>query len=299
MQGGPLLIATRAVFVGALLSTGGVLTFRALVMPHVQSRIPADALQTTDRALTKLAWISLAIAALGCPAWTLLQTADLAGADRVGAALWPVLSSTRFGHLILLQAGLIAIVAALLLAGAPRPAAVAAMALVAAQAAHGHAMAMGGLSTFLFWSGVLHLLAAAAWIGGLLPLLLVVRLAPFNAACLAARWFSPLGQWCVVVLLGSALIQAWRLVATWSALLQTPYGWTALAKTLCFGVLFALAVLNRYSLAPALRGDRPGSARTGLTTSIAVQTAAGALAILASALLSALTPGMDMGEGAQ
>ncbi len=299
MQGGPLLVAARAVFVGALLSAGGVLTFRSLVMPHVQRRILADRLQTTDRALTKLAWTSLAIATFGCLAWTLLQTADLAGADQIGAALWPVLSSTQFGHLMLLQAGLIATVAVLLLAGAPRPAAIVAMAIVAAQAAHGHAMAMGGLSTLLFWSGVLHLLAAAAWIGGLLPLLLVVRLASFEAAALAARWFSPLGKWCVVVLLGSALIQAWRLVATWSALSQTPYGWTALAKTLCFGILFALAVLNRYSLAPALRGDRPGSARTGLTTSIAVQTAAAGLAVLASALLSALTPGMDMGERGQ
>ena len=252
-----------------------------------------------DRALRQLSWAALWFAVAGIAGWALLQAAELAGADQLGqalAALGPVLLYTQFGHLVLLQAGALGLTFLLLRITALRSATIAAMADVAAQAGHGHAMAMGGVSSVLFWAGTLHLLAASAWLGGLLALLIMVRLAPFRAACLAARWFSPLGKWCVGVLAGSALLQGWRLVGSIRALFETPYGWMILVKTGCFGLLLGLAILNRYHLAPALMGDRPDLARRRLSGSIVVQTGAGALAVLAAGLLSGFTPGMDLGR---
>ena len=54
---------------------------------------------------------------------------------------------------------------------------------------------------------MLHLTAAGAWLGGLLPLLIVVREAPLDAAHLAAQRFSTLGTISVGVLAATALLQ--------------------------------------------------------------------------------------------
>jgi putative copper resistance protein D len=143
-------------------------------------------------------------------------------------------------------------------------------------------------------SQTLHLWAAGAWLGSLLPLLLVVRLAPPPAAAMAARWFSPLGKLCVVLLTASAFVQGWVLIGSTKALFHTAYGWTALLKAGLFGGLFGFAVLNRYWLAPDLRGRNPDLARRQLLRSLSLQTGFGLLIVLAATLLSQLRPGMDM-----
>ena len=298
LGGGLPLVLARAVFVFALLSVGGVLVFRTLVLPSVRTSVAANTLRDADRAMAGLTWAALGVAAAAAGAWTLLQAADLADASQFRdamSALGPVLGATQFGHLVLGQAFLLCVTSTLLLLSAVRGAAVAAMGNVAAQAGHGHAMAMVGVLGPLFWVDVLHLLAASAWIGGLLPLLIVVRVAPTRTAALAARWFSPLGKWSVAILAASAFIQGWWLVGSIRALVETPYGWMVLAKSACFGVLLGLAVLNRYRLAPALVGPAAAQSRRRLTGSLIAQTLAGLLAVLAAGVLSGLTPGMDMG----
>ena len=286
----------RAVAVGALLSLCGTLLFRTLLMPPGGAREAA-------RALGRLTWGSLAVAAAGLAAWTLLQSAELAGARgpaQTLAALPTVLIRTRFGRLELLQLGLVAASGAALARGGARGlriAAVFAALAVAAEAGHGHAMATGGVLGPLFWVDMLHLLSAAGWVGGLAPLLLVVRLSPRVTAAAAARRFSPFGKWCVAGLAGSALVQGWVLVGSIAALFGTPYGWAVLVKTGLFGLLSVLAVVNRYRLAPALRGASADASRRRLAASILSQTALGAVAVIAAAVLSGLVPGMDRGAG--
>ncbi len=287
------LVLARATAVGALLSLCGTLLFRSLLMPP-------DCTREAVRALGRLAWGSLAVAALGLAAWTVLQSAELAGARGLAqtlAALPTVLSDTQFGHLVLLQLGLAGGTGVALACGGRGLRAAAALASldVAAEAGHGHAMAMGGVLGPLFWVDMLHVLSAAGWIGGLAPLLLVVRLSPPGTGAAAARRFSPFGKWCLAGLAGSALIQGWVLVGSVAALLAMPYGWVVLIKTTLFSLLFALAVVNRYRLAPALRGTAPHLSRRRLAASILVQTGLGATAVLAAAVLSGLVPGMDRG----
>ena len=223
--------------------------------------------------------------------------ADAAGLSQALSALPTVLADTRFGRLVVLQLALVVATGILLAAGSGRLAPAAASADAAAQAGHGHAMAMGGPLSPLFGLDVVHLLAAAVWIGGLVPLLLVVHLGPAAAGAAAARRFAPLGKWAVVLLAGSSLAQGWVLVGSLTALRTMPYGVLVLVKTALFGVLLGFALLNRYQLAPRLRGHDADAARRRLVGSIAVQTAFGLLAVGASVLLSGLTPGMDMGAG--
>ncbi len=164
----------------------------------------------------------------------------------------------------------------------------------ALQAGHGHAWAMYGRPSPLLLAGVVHLLAAGGWLGGLPPLLLVVRGAPPAVGAAAARWFSPLGKWCVAGIAASAAWQFWVLVGGLPGLVGTAYGWVAGAKLGLFGVLLGFALLNRYGLAPALRGATPERARRRLLGAVSVQTGFGVLTVLAAGALGSLPPAMHL-----
>ncbi len=293
IEGGLLLALVRGLWVAALLSTFGTLAFRLWVVPRALARAPVEAQARMHQELGRLTWLSLAASAGMLAAWTLLQSAEIAGATGARAVLdatWQVLVGTVFGHLVLLQAAGLASVAAALGLGRLRLAAMAAAATVALQAGHGHSLAMVAGPSLLLLAGVSHLLAAGAWLGGLLPLLLVVRTAPARTAAAAARWFSPLGKWCIAFLAASALVQYWQLVGGLPGLVGTAYGWMALVKLALLAALLGFAAANRHWLAPRLLGADAASGRTVLMRSIAVQTGVGAAVLFAAAMLSSLPP---------
>ncbi len=299
LGGGLPLLSARLLFVAALLSVGGTLVFGAVVAPKALERMGSVEAARVRSALMIWRWSVLAAAIVGLGLWALLQTAEFADTGRIGEVLHelgPVLIGTVFGHVVLLQASLLAATGALLAAGRDASAlpVVPALACVAAEAGHGHGMAMGGLFGPLSWLNALHLLAASVWIGGLPPFLLMVWLASPAPAAVAARWFSPIGKWAVCLLAASALLQGIWLVGSIDALIATPYGWTVLAKIALFGGLVGFAWLNRYVLAPGLRGARSDRARRLLVASVLVQSAFGLAAIMAAIVLSELVPGMDM-----
>ena len=119
---------------------------------------------------------------------------------------------------------------------------------LALQAWHGHAAAMG--DPVLLLCGIVHLEAAGAWLGGLPPLLLLVGIAPPRVGAAGARWFSPLGKWCVVGVVGSALVQGWSLVGDVPGLVGTAYGWVAGGKLLLLSILLGFAVVKPYHSHP-------------------------------------------------
>ena len=289
--GGLPLALARGAAVATLLSAFGSLVFRAVVLPRVAARAPeaGEAAGPLDR----LAWGSLTAAAALLLVWGLLQSADLADAGhdlrRALSAVPAVLGGTVFGRVLLAQ--VLAVSAA---AGIVRRRARGALALASAalllQAGHSHALSMEGGPSLLLFAGLLHLLAAGAWVGGLWPLLIVVRGMPPRVGALAARWFSPLGKACVVGMVLSAGVQFAVLVGSLPGLVGTAYGWVAGAKLGLLGVLFGLAVANRYRLAPALMRDAPDAARRRMVRAIAVQTGFGVAAVLAAGVLSSLPP---------
>ena len=299
IDGGILLALTRGVAVAALLSIFGSLTFRVFVAPRVFDRMPAEAARPVKLRLLRLTQLGMVAALLGLSAWLVAQSADMASAGSVGQAVKAVpavLQSTDFGHVIACQ--ILAVVAALTVMGwrddgvRQRVALGVATVALGLQAGHSHAASMYSGPSFLLASDVAHLLGAGAWLGGLLPLLLVVKDAPAKAGALAARWFSPLGKLCLVALTASALFQGWVLVESIPGLVGTAYGWMVLVKLGLFGVLFAFAYVNRYRFAPALLHDDPAVAKRVLIGSIAVQTGFGLAIIAAASVLSSLPPSM-------
>ena len=225
--------------------------------------------------------------------WGLLQSADLADAGldlgRTLDAVPAVAGFTQFGHILLGQVMVVA-AAAIIVRRWPAGALSLSAAALLLQAGHGHAWSMEDAPDMLLVAGPVHLLAAGAWLGGLLPLLIIVRRSTPRAGALAARWFSPLGKACVVGIVLSSAVQFWALIGGLPGLVGTAYGWVAGAKLGLLGALFAFAVANRYQLAPALLRATPDLARRRLARAIAVQTGFGLATVLAAGVLSNLPP---------
>jgi putative copper export protein/mono/diheme cytochrome c family protein len=301
LQGGAMLAVARDASVTALLSAFGTVVFRALVAPKAFGRMTPEVEAAVKRVLHWLAQASVVTAILGTVFWLLVQAATMADADSLRetfAAAPTVLRKTAFGHVVVLQLSALVLVAALLgWRDHPRrhPAAVLVATLaVALQSGHSHAFSMVEGPSLLLGVDIVHLIGAGAWLGGLVPLLIVVRMAPPQAGAMAARWFSPLGRWCLVALLLSAAWQGWVLVATIPGLIGTAYGWMVLVKLVLFGALFGFAWMNRYHFAPALLGDAPEVARRVLMRSIALQTCFAITIVVAAVVLSELPPAMHL-----
>ncbi|MFE7539883.1 copper resistance CopC/CopD family protein [Streptomyces platensis] len=91
---------------------------------------------------------------------------------------------------------------------------------------------------------VLHLLAVAAWLGGLAALVVSLYWGP-PVERAAVRRFSRIAFSSVVVLVATGLYQSWRQVGTWRALTDTAYGRLLLIKVALVVVLVGIAWLSR------------------------------------------------------
>ena len=288
IEGGLALALVRGAADAAVLSGFGGLLALAWLAPPVLAGLGEDA-PPVARRLRRLAGLSLAAAAILTAAWLLLQSVAMAGsAAQAPTVLW----DTLFGHLVLARLGLLGLAGLALARRWSWPATALAGAALATQAGHGHAWAMWDGPSWLFLSSTVHLLAAGAWLGGLLPLLLLIAAAPPGLAAEASNRFSPLGAGCVLLLAGTALFQSSVLVGTLPGLIGTAYGLIALAKLGGFLGLLAFAARNRYRLTPTLGGGAPGTAKRRLLQSIIWESVTGLLVVLVAGLLTSLPPAM-------
>ncbi|MEU6684246.1 copper resistance protein CopC [Streptomyces sp. NPDC046832] len=94
---------------------------------------------------------------------------------------------------------------------------------------------------------VLHLLAVAAWLGGLGALLVALYRAPAETPVDAAavRRFSQVAFGSVLVLIATGTYQSWRQLGSWSAFTDTRYGQLLLAKIALVVVLVGIAWISR------------------------------------------------------
>lgn len=281
----PLTLA-QAVWLAGLLSTAGTLLFAAM-----------EGMRADRGGLSRLVLISVAVADAGWVAWVLLEGAALGDGPGLGpiAKILPVLvRQTEFGHLAVAQLVLLNLSSTVWRRGGRPAAAAAALALAAAglQVGHLHAWAIEGGVGLLSLSALLHLWAASVWLGGLLPLRLLVAAVQPALAAAAVRRFSRLATFCVVVLAGTALLQGSLLVGGTAGLLGTLYGRTLMLKAVLFAVLVAVACYNRFALTPALARPDPQPARRALLRMVAIEAVAGVAIVIVAALLSSLPPGI-------
>ncbi len=132
---------------------------------------------------------------------------------------------------------------------------------------------------------VLHLLAAAFWVGALIPLRRAA-LAPAGADLL--HYFGNLAAAGVATLMFAGTSLAWLLSGSATALFGTAYGFVLLGKVVIVGVLLGFAAWNKVRLVPALRAEKPGAAHA-LRRSISMEIPAVVLILLATATITSVT----------
>src|SRR5438445_1610163 len=221
------LIVVRAIHFAATAITVGVLIFRAVVaQPALHSTGAASILAM--RLIVRAAWIGLAVTVASGAAWVLLQAAAMTGLPLREAATTDILSTvvteTQFGMVSEIRVAL-AIVLAVCLSydrfPLAQPLALASgLGLVVGIAWTGHAgSSVGDIGNVHVTADALHLIAAAAWLGGLVPFALLLAEARRNQdhawASLAsqAAWrFSSLGMVSVGTILATGIVNAWILV---------------------------------------------------------------------------------------
>ncbi|GGV18520.1 hypothetical protein GCM10010293_12890 [Streptomyces griseoflavus] len=94
---------------------------------------------------------------------------------------------------------------------------------------------------------VVHLLAVAAWLGGLTALLVALFRAPAETPVDrdAVRRFSRLAFGSVIAVVVTGVYQSWRQLGSWSAFTDTRYGQLLLAKLGLVAVLVGVASVSR------------------------------------------------------
>ena len=247
--------------------------------------------------------------------WFLFSVANMS--DALAGAIdpeivWTVVQDTGFGHVWIARLILSIITVGLIWnrfgsefgPGRDLTTPVLAAVLLVSLAGVGHSQIDDGLASIVHVvSDAAHLLAAGAWLGGLVPLgyLLMlhrretglVQKGELNEILLR---FSGMGYVAVATLTGSGLINTWFLIGNVSGLFATPYGQLLIVKLVLFAGMLALAVLNRFWLVPSLtegrEDDRVGStASTGtLRNHVLSEQFLGLMVLLVVSVLGTMRP---------
>jgi len=205
-----------------------------------------------------------------------------------GGTLLTAVRETTFGRAGALRLLLVAVL--LVVTGVPRldgVRAVLAGIIIASIAWSGHPVGTPGRVHVL--ADAIHLLAAGAWLGGLLPLAWALAGDRGLASVALTARFSQLGVLCVGALLVTGLVNAWFLVGGLSALVGTAYGHLLCVKLALFVVMLLVAATNRFILTPRLP---QASAQRQIAVNAATEVALGVLIVLIVAALGVMVPGV-------
>ncbi|HLN38764.1 MAG TPA: copper homeostasis membrane protein CopD [Xanthobacteraceae bacterium] len=311
----PLIYARAVHFAATMLVAGDVLFAVLVAAPAWRAAAGNGVVAIMVRArLAVIAWIGLALAAIAGAVWLILTAAAMSGLPAAqvfgDGVLWTVLSQTTFGRTWLARFALACALATTLPAllsprdrKSPRlegAAAVLAAAFAGALAWSGHAAGgLGGEAIIHPAADVLHLIAAAAWVGALLPLIVLLAAAGADDASLAmARTattrFSMLGIVSVGTLFVTGIVNTYYLAGSVPALLHTDYGRLLLIKIALFLAMVAIATVNRVRLTPQLLQHNNITASRDalrrLRRNAAIEALAGAIVIAIVAALGTMPP---------
>jgi putative copper resistance protein D len=295
------LLLSRVVHYAALLFAFGVCFFPAYAFSGTE-RQAAFAYQSKYKSSFLTAGLTALVSGLS---WLLFTAASMAGS--LSEALNPetmgdVLAETGFGLVWSIHLGLVA--AFTILADGNRwaflPYAIALTALSAASLASlagvGHTQTQEGFDMFVHAiADGTHLLAAGAWLGGLVPLLALLTPWPHRNARadidmgrLLMR-FSSMGYIAVALLIGTGAVNSWYLLPPLSRLPDTLYGQVLIVKLGLFVLMLLLAGMNRFWLVPRIQaGDGSAEIKARLSRLRRHVMGEQLLGVLIVALVSAL-----------
>ncbi|MFJ2387195.1 copper homeostasis membrane protein CopD [Pseudomonas koreensis] len=277
------LVLCRFVHFSVVLLLFGTGLFRPLLL-----KTPVPAL---DRQLAQLARWLTAIALLSGVTWALLITASMAGSATAAfdpATIGVVLGNTFFGQVwrwhLLINALLLALLFTTWRSSAPLRLGLSAL-LLASLAPVGHGAMLDGLSgQLLILNQIIHLICVAAWLGGLLLLVLILR-QPSEPMSRILQRFSGVGYAIVGGLLITGLINVRVLTGQWwPTPLFSGFALILLIKAALVVGMLALALFNR------LRMEDCQQRMAALKRSVVLEWLLGMGAVAAVSLLGTLPP---------
>jgi copper resistance protein D len=295
-------------YAGAMILCGSPLFY--LYSFELSEASPGWAVWRWPFTLVRVAAIVTFIGVVGWLIGESLSISDDPAEALTPAALWLVLSGTRFGLACAVRMALLVLMLVV-------PSVIrrfralwrvqvflgAAVTMSFAWTGHG-AMGSGSSGALHLGFDLLHLLAAAAWIGALAPLTILVLSSlrarspeQTHATLRGLERFSTIGPIVIALLVLSGIGNSWFLIGLshWRALYSSRYGVVLLVKIGLFGAMLVLATRNRYWTTPALRADLAarGGAKAALGHLRAVvlaETVLGLLVMLAVSVLGSLEP---------
>jgi putative copper resistance protein D len=289
------LIVLRLIHFAAAMASFGVAGFRLYAFAD-EARVAGGPRAVFDRQLARLTLASAVLTLLSALAMVPCVAGSMAGSLASGfdpQVLEAVLLGTGFGHAWCLHLALAVLLVAL--AALPEryefPGATATLALLvlASLGWVGHAaMEEGAAGIAHRLNQAVHLAAGGIWLGGLLPLGLLLRRATGpgggafqSLARTALPHFSQMGYAVVALVALTGMVNTALLVGSFDGLVDTPYGRLLLVKLALVAAMVAVALGNRFRLLPRVTGsmDRAPPLRA-LYRSVAVEQGLG-LAILA------------------
>jgi copper transport protein len=264
----------RGLALGALMALTGLLFFQQLT---AASRSGAG-----DRLTMLLAWLAPLLLAAHFALWIMNADANhQLTSDSIAAA-----ASSSVGKMEMWRTGLALLATwALVLARRPRLALIFATCALLVSGASGHSAAIHPAWTTPAKS--LHLIGAAAWMGGLLRLITLDRGDGTRFSSEAAR-VSSVAFVAVFVVAISGLVQSFLFLATPLDLVRSAYGAIILAKIAGMIVLLAFGAHHRYRALPRLA--QAGSSR--FVSTLRSELAVLSLVILLGGLLAYVPPSM-------
>jgi copper transport protein len=271
----PVVAATlRGIAVGTLAAFAGLLGFL------VTRRAPA-AQPRAARLIGRLALATALLVPLHFAAWAFSVSPDHSlGGDTMAALL-----ASGPGRVELVRAALALLAAwALLLVRRERLALLIALLAILASSATGHSAAIH--PEWGIPGRALHLLAVAAWLGGLLWLLTLDR-SDAPAAIVEAQRVSSLALSAVIVVTLSGVVQTRLFLPVWADLVQSPYGLIVLAKLAGVGLLVLFGAYHRFRVLPRLADE---AVAQGFTLSLRREIVVMSVLVLLGGLLAYLSP---------
>jgi putative copper resistance protein D len=260
------LALARSVHIGGSILLAAVFVFRLIVLlpATTSANRAADRLRLrlegSFRCLVFVSWTAVIFSGL---AWFMLVAASIGGEAVFSGiqldTLEIILFRTQFGHLWLFRFGCCLVLGALLLIKRCESiSAGLAILVLASLGGAGHAGANASSTGLVALAvDVGHLVFAALWPGGLVPLLLFLfaeRRAAQERDLLArmVQRFSAMSLTAVIFLGVTGIINAYFLVGSLRALFETPYGQLLLIKIALFLLMIGFGAWNLLVLKPGL-----------------------------------------------
>jgi putative copper resistance protein D len=290
---GFLSVVLRGLVLSAQSLVIGGIVFLGLIVGPVAEKLGAVGEAAMARGRRLLFWSALTLACAEL-VFIVLECVVLAGTMDIPLGLAFGAGFARFGLVAAAAAAAIAFVArgaftrtrilALL---------VLALAALAAQVATSHAAAQVDSRVLLLVADLLHMAAAAAWIGGI-PyfLLMLYRTDDARAHALVGRRFSRLLIWTVAVLVAAGLVMAVDYVGSVEAIYGTAYGVMVATKVVLLVCLLFFGAMNNRIIARMTRD--PGVSVLRVRRFAEVEIAIGFTVLFAAASLTSQPPAVDL-----